>query len=80
MPIEILFLIGAVGFILTIRAFVSVLLCLRFSVFLLFSSKETARSYSAKGVVSYITNNWVTLAFGIEGAIMMVLSYIVANK
>lgn len=79
MPIEILFVIGTVGFILTIRAFLSVLLCLRFSVSLLFSSKETTRRYLAKGMVSYFKNNWTTLAFGVEGAVMMVLSYLVAN-
>ncbi|GEM_PF-2906774 len=80
MPIEILFLIGTVGFILTVRAIVSVLLCLRFSVSLLFSSRETTRNYSARGMVSYFKTNWVTLVFGVEGVMMMVLSYLVANK
>jgi hypothetical protein len=78
MPIEILYVVGAAGFVLTARFVVSIVGALWVSIAVSLTAQNSARFFF-QSIHQYFKSNWTIIAFGVEGAIMLFLSILIAT-
>jgi hypothetical protein len=78
MPIEILYVVGTAGFVLTARFVVSVVGALWISIAVSVTAQNSVRFFF-QCIHQYIKGNWAIIAFGVEGAIMLFLCVLIAT-
>jgi hypothetical protein len=79
MPIEILYLVGAAAFVLTLRSAISIVVALWISgVFNLTRRKNHRRFFNS--INYYFKSNWTIIASGIGGGIIFVIMVLMAAK